>query len=207
MICTADTALTERIGKALSGRGLQQRAADADSVLFQLNVAPPDAMLCDQFLPGHEGMALTQMIRRGPDLVDMPIIVMSDFESLRISSPARWRVRMIIWQSCSIPSCLPPARISAQAGVTVAGDAAAATIPTCAPQLYHALPPACLGWCCMICTDSRFWRSYRPSTVAGKRRENPGLGVSSGRAIGARANATRRACSGFPHDPRGCLTR
>ncbi|WBU56504.1 response regulator [Paracoccus sediminicola] len=81
MICTADTALTERIGKALSGRGFTATsAADADSVLFQLNVAPPDAMLCDQSLPGHEGMALTQMIRRErPDLADMPIIVMSDF--------------------------------------------------------------------------------------------------------------------------------
>lgn len=65
----------------LQCRGFQvSLAADADSALFQLNVVPPDVMLCDQALPGYEGMALLQMIRRDRgDLAAMPIIVMSEY--------------------------------------------------------------------------------------------------------------------------------
>lgn len=81
MVCTADTALSETLLGGLRKRGYRaQGAADSDSALFQLAISPPDAMLCDQALPGHEGMALMQLIRRERyDLADMPIIVMSDF--------------------------------------------------------------------------------------------------------------------------------
>lgn len=81
MVCTADTALSDHLLGALRARGYRTvGAADADAVLFQLNITAPDAMLCDQGLPGLEGMALVQMIRRERcDLAGMPIIVMSDY--------------------------------------------------------------------------------------------------------------------------------
>ena len=81
MVCTADMALSESLLGGFRKRGYRALgAADSDSALFQLAVAPPDAMLCDQALPGHEGMALMQLIRRERgDLAEMPIIVMSDF--------------------------------------------------------------------------------------------------------------------------------
>lgn len=81
MVCTADMSLSESLLGGFRKRGYRALgAADSDSVLFQLAVAPPDAMLCDQALPGHEGMALMQLIRRERgDLAEMPIIVMSDF--------------------------------------------------------------------------------------------------------------------------------
>lgn len=81
MVCTADPALSESLLGGFRRHGYRaQGATDSDSALFQLAVAPPDAMLCDQALPGHEGMALMQMIRRERgDLAEMPIIVMSDF--------------------------------------------------------------------------------------------------------------------------------
>lgn len=81
MLCTADPSLHERLLPGLQSRGFQVSVAvDADSALFQLNVVPPDVMLCDQGLPGYEGMALLQMIRRDRgDLAAMPIIVMSEY--------------------------------------------------------------------------------------------------------------------------------
>lgn len=81
MVCTADPALSDLLLGGFRQRGYRALgAANSDSALFQLAVAPPDAMLCDQALPGHEGMALMQLIRRErEDLAEMPIIVMSEF--------------------------------------------------------------------------------------------------------------------------------
>ncbi|MFV0292164.1 MAG: response regulator [Paracoccus sp. (in: a-proteobacteria)] len=81
MVCTADHDLADYLAQGLSQRGLAViTAIDSSGVMAQLRNSPPDMMLCDQTLPGHEGMALLQMIRRErTDLASMPIFIMSDF--------------------------------------------------------------------------------------------------------------------------------
>ena len=81
MVCTDDSALSEALLTEFRQRGYSGVVAtDGNSALFQLSATQPDAMLCDQALPGYEGMALMQLIRRErPDLDEMPIILMSDF--------------------------------------------------------------------------------------------------------------------------------
>ncbi|NHF73098.1 response regulator [Paracoccus xiamenensis] len=81
MVCTADPELQKRVGAGLAQHGFSVAAAqDHAFALNMLHDRTPDAMLCDQTLPGHDGMALLQQIRRERhDLADMPIIVISEF--------------------------------------------------------------------------------------------------------------------------------
>lgn len=81
MVCTADPELQVRLTSGLSPHGFSVAAApDHEYALAMLHGALPAAMLCDQSLPGHEGMALLQQIRRERhDLAEMPIIMLSDF--------------------------------------------------------------------------------------------------------------------------------
>lgn len=81
MVCTADSDLQSHVAAGLSRHGYS--VASAQNHAYALNMLhdrTPDAMLCDQSLPGHDGIALLQQIRRErQDLADMPIIVMSEF--------------------------------------------------------------------------------------------------------------------------------
>ena len=81
MVCTADPDLQNSVATGLSRHGFSVAAAqDHAYALNMLHNRVPDAMLCDQALPGHDGMALLQQIRRERhDLADMPIIMISEF--------------------------------------------------------------------------------------------------------------------------------
>nr|WP_255435551.1 response regulator [Paracoccus sp. S1E-3] len=81
MVCTADPDLQIHVGNGLAHHGFSVASVQDHAyalTLLQENI--PDAMLCDQALPGHDGMVLLQQIRRDrPDLAEMPIIVISEF--------------------------------------------------------------------------------------------------------------------------------
>ncbi|WBU63455.1 DNA-binding response regulator [Paracoccus aerodenitrificans] len=81
LICTGNPALGEDLKQVFSQRGfIAATAEDSNSALRTLSGSAPDVMLCDQSLPGVEGMALLQLIRRDrPELAGMPIIIISEF--------------------------------------------------------------------------------------------------------------------------------
>lgn len=81
LVCTSDSDLHDEIGGALDQSGFHAVwARDAEQALSLLEERPAHAMVCDQDLSDHDGVALLQQIRRTrPELADMPIIVMSAF--------------------------------------------------------------------------------------------------------------------------------
>ncbi|WBU52622.1 response regulator transcription factor [Paracoccus sp. SCSIO 75233] len=81
MLCTGDQTLCAHLGGVLRRNQYEVCfAADSESALEQLEADFPDAMLCDLALPGQEGMALLNRIRRErDDLFAMPIILLSEF--------------------------------------------------------------------------------------------------------------------------------
>ncbi|MFD1794955.1 DNA-binding response regulator [Paracoccus aurantiacus] len=81
IICTADTALRADLGDMLDQNGFTVVwARDSDHAMFLMGDLRFAAMVCDQALPDHDGIAFLQQIRRErPDLGEMPIIVLSEF--------------------------------------------------------------------------------------------------------------------------------
>ncbi|GAB5490409.1 MAG: response regulator [Phototrophicaceae bacterium] len=65
------------------------QAVDADDALEKLENLVPDLIMTDIQLPGMNGLELTSLIRERPEFNNIPIIVLSAFQSATILEDVR----------------------------------------------------------------------------------------------------------------------
>jgi len=78
VICEDDPLLTELLAHRLGRRGYETAVArDGNEALALLAKRPPDAVIMESMLPGHDGHEVLRWIRENDQLRDLPVIILS----------------------------------------------------------------------------------------------------------------------------------